>query len=100
MPSHLPNIIMFCVSNVPDIDWTNPDLSCPYSIPSISLSDCLFLNLQALEPTRKSNILNPNFSPDDFINSIDVTDFVLSDHRIATAETFIPFSTLLLIANS
>ena len=38
-----------------------------------------------------SNILDLVFFPDDFINSIDVTDSVLSDHRIITAKTSIPF---------
>ena len=74
MPSPLPNIIMLGDFNFPDIDWTNPDLSCPYDIPLISLSDCLVLNQQVLE-----------------LNSIDVTDSVLSDHRIITAKTSIPF---------
>ena len=40
-----------------------------------------------LEPTHKSNILDLIFSPDDFVNSIDVTDSVLSDHHIITAKT-------------
>ena len=62
--------------NFPDINWTNPDLNCPYAIPLISLSDCLFLN-QVLEPTRMSNILYLIFSPDDFINSIDVTEYIM-----------------------
>ena len=66
-------------------------MSCQYAIPLISLSDCLFLNEQVLEPTRKSNILDLIFSPDDFINSIDVTDSVLSDHRIITTKNYIPF---------
>ena len=57
MPSPLPNIIMLGDFNFPDIDWTKPDLSCPCAIPLISLSDCLYLNQQDLELTRKSNIL-------------------------------------------
>ena len=77
--------------NFPDINWTNPDMSCQYAISLISLSDCLFLNQQVLEPIRKSNILDIIFSPDDIINSIYVTDSVLSDHRIITAKTYIPF---------
>ena len=32
------------------------------------------------------------FSPDDFINCIDITDSVISDHRIITANTLIPIS--------
>ena len=91
MPSPLPNIIMLGDFNFPDIDWTKPDLSCTYAIPLLSLSDCFFLNQQVLEPTRKSNILDLIFSPDDFVNSIDVTDSLLSDHRIITVKTSIPF---------
>ena len=71
MPSPLPNIIMLGDFNFPDIDWTKPDLSCTFAIPLLSLSDCFFLNQQVLEPTRKSNILDLIFSPDDFVNSID-----------------------------
>ena len=48
MPSPLPNIIMLGDFNFHDIDWTNPDLSCAYAIPLLSLSDCLFLNQQVL----------------------------------------------------
>ena len=77
--------------NFPDIDWTNLDMSCQYAISLISLSDCLFLNPQVLEPTRKSIILDLIFSPGDFISSIDVTDSVISDHRIITTKTSIPF---------
>ena len=91
MPSPLPNIIMLGDFNFPNIDWTKPDLSCTYAIPLFSLSDCFFLNQQVLEPTRKSNILDLIFSPDDFVNSIDVTDSLLSDHRIITVKTSIPF---------
>ena len=91
MPSPLPNIIILGDFNFPDIDWTNPDLKCPYDIPLISLSDCLFLNQQVLEPTHKSNILDLIFSPDDFVNSMDVTDSLLSNHRIITVKTSIPF---------
>ena len=66
-------------------------MSCQYAIPLISLSDCLFLNQQVLVPTCKSNILAIIFSPDDFINSIDVIESVLSDHRNITAKTSIQF---------
>ena len=95
MPSPLSTVIMLGYFNFPDIDWTNPDLSCTYAIPLVSLSDCLFLNQQVLEPTRKSNIFDLMFSPDDFVNSIDVTDSLLSDHRIITVKTSISFTTLL-----
>ena len=77
MPSPMSNIIMLGDFNFPGMDWTNPDLSCTYAIPLISLSDCLFLNQQFFKPTHKSNILDLIFSPDDFVNSIDVTDSLL-----------------------
>ena len=50
-------------------------------------SDLLFLKLPC-----KYNILDLIFSPDDFINCIDITDSVISDHRIITAKTLIPIS--------
>ena len=78
IPSPLPNVIMLGDFNFPDINWTNTDMSCQYVIP-------LILYQHVLEPTRKSNILYLIFSPDDFINSKDVTDSVLSDHRIIIA---------------
>ena len=87
--SPLPNVIMLGDFNFPDINWTNPDMSCQYAIPFISLSDCLFL-----KPTHRSNFL-----PHDFINPIDVTDSGLSDHCIITRKRLSRFATLLLFAN-
>ena len=92
MSSPLPNIIMLGDFNFPDINWLNPDYNCPNASPLILFSDCLFLNQQVSAPTRKSNILDLIFSPDDFINCIDITDSVNSDHRIITAKTLIPIS--------
>ena len=91
IPSPLPNVFMIRDFNFPDIDWTNRVLSSPYAIPLISLSECLFLDQQVLEPTGKSNILDLIFSSDDFINSIDLTDSVLSDQRIITTKNSILF---------
>ena len=79
IPSPLPTVIMLGYFNFSDINWTNPDMSCQYAIPLISLSVCLFLNQQVLEPIRKSNILDlipppplastdSNYSP--FYNSV------------------------------
>ena len=68
MHSPLSIIIMLGDFNFPDIDWTNPYFSCTHAIPLISLSGCLFLNQQVLEPTRKSNILDLILSPDDLMN--------------------------------
>ena len=92
MSSPLPNIIMLGDFNFPDINWLTPDYNCPNASPLILFSDCLFLNQQVSAPTRKSNILDLIFSPDDFINCIDITDSVNSDHRIITAKTLIPIS--------
>ena len=90
MSSPLPNIIMFGGFN-----WLNPDYNCHDASPLILFSDLLFLNQQVSAPTRKSNILDLIFSPDDFINCIDITDSVISDHRIITAKTLIPIFRLL-----
>ena len=92
MSSPLPNIIMLGDFNFPDINWLNPDYICPDASPLISFSDWLCLNQQVSAPTRKSNILDLIFSPDDFINYIYITDSVISDHRIITAKTLIQIS--------
>ena len=92
IPSPLSNIIMLGDFNYPDINWTNPDFNCSCAIPLFSLSDWLFLNQQVIVPTHKSNILDLIFSPDDFINHIDVTDSVLPDHHIITAKTSVLFT--------
>ena len=92
MSSPLPNIIMLGDFNFPDINWLNPDYNSHDASPLILFSDLLFLNQQVSAPTRKSNILDLIFSPDDFINCIDITDSVISDHRIITAKTLIPIS--------
>ena len=97
IPSPMSNVIILGDFNFSDINWTNPDMSSQYAIPLISLSDCLFLNQQFSVPNRKSSILDLMFSPDYFINSIDVTDSVLSNYN---SENFYPvFATLLLFAN-
>ena len=90
MSSVLPSIIMLEDFNFPDIKWLNPDCNCPDASPLILLSDLLFLNQQVSSPTHKSNILDLIFSPDDFINCIDITDFVISDHRIITSKNINP----------
>ena len=93
MSSPLPtNIIMLGDFNFPDINWLNTDYNCPDASPLILFSDWLFLNQQVSAPTRNSNILDLIFSPDDFINFIDITDSVISDHHIITAKTLIPIS--------
>ena len=92
MSSPLPNIIMLGGFNFPDINWLNPNYNCYDASPLILFLDLLFLNQQVSAPTRKSNILDLIFYPDDFINCIDIPDSVISDHRIITAKTLIPIS--------
>ena len=92
MSSPLPNIIMLGDFNFPDINWLNPDYNCPDASPLILFSHWLFLNQQVTAPTSNSNILDSIFSHDDLINCIDITDSVISDHRIITAKTSIPIS--------
>ena len=92
MSSPLPNIIMLGDFNFPDINWLNPDYNCHDASPLIWFSDLLFLNQQVSAPTRKSNILDLIFSPDDFIKCIHITDSVISDHHIITTKTLIPIS--------
>ena len=77
MSSPLLNFIMPGGFNFSDINWLNPDYNCPDASPLILFSDWLFLNQQVSAPTRKSNILDYIFSPDDFINCIDITDSVI-----------------------
>ena len=79
MSSPLPNIIMLGDFNFPGINWLNPDYNGHDASPLILFSDLIFLNQQVSAPTRKSNILDLIFSPDDFINCIDITDFVIND---------------------
>ena len=88
----LPNIILLGDFNFPLIDWSNPNSQCPMSSPLFHLSDHLFLSQQVSKPTRNSNILDLIFSPNNLINSIDICDTFISDHRMLTVETNIPMS--------
>ena len=58
--------------------------------PLVNLCDSLFLSQQVHRPTRKSNILDLIFCPNELINSIVVSDTFISDHRMITVETNIP----------
>ena len=88
----LPNIKLLGDFNFPLINWSNPNSQCPLSCPFFHLSDHLFLSQQVAKPTRNSNILDLIFSPNDLINSIDICDTFISDHRMLTVETYIPMS--------
>ena len=96
IPAPLPNIILLGDFNFPLINWSNPNFQCPLSSPLFNLSDHLFLSQQVAKPTRNSNILDLIFSPNDLINSIDICDTFISDHRMLTVETYIPMSPPLL----
>ena len=90
LTSPLPNIIMLGDINLPNIDWSCPDIGCPIASPLTDIAGLLFLNQQINEPTRKHNILDIFFCPDDLINSVITTDTFLSDHRIINVSTCIP----------
>ena len=68
--------------NLPNIDWSCPDIGCSITSPSTDLAGLLFLNQQVDEPTRKHYILDLTFCSDKLINSVTTTDTFLSDHRI------------------
>ena len=74
--SPLPNIIMLGDINLPNIDWSCPDISCYTASPLTDLASLLFLNQQVNEPTRKHNILDLMFCSGEFINSVTTTDYL------------------------
>ena len=59
-----------------------------------------FLTQQVKEPTRKLNILDLIFCPDDLVNYITTTDTFLSDHRIINVSTSIPVPQTIPVAQS
>ena len=86
--SPFPNIMILGDFNFPGVDWSSPNL---FSLkPLVNLCDSLFLSQQMHRPTRKSNILDLIFCPNELINSIVVSDTFISDHRMITVETNIP----------
>ena len=44
--------------NLPNIDWSWPDIGCSIAIPLTDLAGLLFLNQQVNQPTHKHNILD------------------------------------------
>ena len=78
--------------NLPDVNWAAPNINCHNVDKLTDLADHLFINQQVEHPTRKSNILDLIFSPDEFIRSIHITETFISDHSILLAETNIPIS--------
>ena len=89
LSSPLPNIIILGDFNLPGVDWLSPNMS-SMTTPLVDLCDYLFLNQQVHKPTRKSNILDLIFCPNDLINTISISDTFISDHRMITVDTFIP----------
>ena len=53
------------------------------------LCDYLFLNQHVHKPTRKSNIIDLIFCPNDLINTISISDTFISDHQMITVDTFV-----------
>ena len=90
LPSPLPTIIMLGDFNLPDINWSSLNPSCPTAGSLFNLTNLTFLTQQVTEPTRNSNILDLIFCQDNIINSITVSDTFLSDHHIIYADTLIP----------
>ena len=81
--------------NLPNIDWSCPDISCPITSPLADLASLLFLNQQVNEPTRKHNILDLIFCSDKRIKSVTTTDTFLSDHLIINVSTCIQYPRIL-----
>ena len=76
--------------NLPDINWSSLNPRCPTAGSLFNLTNLTFLTQQVTEPTRNSNIIDLIFCPDNIINSITVSDTILSDHHIIYADTLIP----------
>ena len=70
--------------NLHDVNWAAPNINCHNVDKLTDLADHLFINQQVEHPTRKSNILDLIFSPDEFITcrSIHITETFISEHSI------------------
>ena len=90
LPSPIPTIIMLGDFNLPDINGSSLNPRCPTAGSLFNLTNLTFLTQQVTEPTRNSNILDLIFCPDNIINSITVSDTILSDHHIIYADNLIP----------
>ena len=73
MSSPLPNIIILGDFNLPGIYWLSSNMS-SMTTPLVGLCDYWFLNQQVHKPTRKSNLLDLIFCPNDLINTISISD--------------------------
>ena len=76
--------------NLPEINWSNLNTSCPSAGSLLNLTSLTFLNQQVSEPTRNCIILDLIFCPDNIINVITVSDSFRSDHHVIYTETLIP----------
>ena len=68
--------------NFPDVDWANFNSNDTYINMLQSFANNLFVEQHVTVPTRESNLLDLVFSHDDIINSINVDETVVSDHKI------------------
>ena len=75
--------------NLPEVNWAAPNIDCHNVDKLTDLADHLFINQQVEHPTRKPNILDLIFSPDEFIRSIHITENYISDHFILLAVVYI-----------
>ena len=57
LPYPLPNIIMFDDINLPNIDWSCPDIGCSIASPLTDLAGLLFLNQQFKLMNQPVNII-------------------------------------------
>ena len=100
LPSPLHNIIMLGDFNFPNIDWSCSTTSYPMVGTLIDLAGLLVLTQQVKEATRKLDMLDLFFCPDDLVNNITTTDTFLSDHRIINVSTSIPVPQTIPVAQS
>ena len=74
--------------NLPTMSWSQPGdcfiyrVFCPFV-------ESLFLQQYVNLPTRKNNILDLVFCNSELIDSIDICDTFISDHRLLTVNTSI-----------
>ena len=78
----LPNIILFCNFNIPEINWSSLNPSYPTAGSLLNLTSLTFLHQQVSEPTWNCNILDLICCPDNIINCITVSHTFLFHHRV------------------
>ena len=88
LSSPLPNIIILGDFNLPGVYWLSPIMSF-MTTPLVDLCDYLVFTQQVHRQTRKSNVIDLIFCPNDLINTISISDTFISDHRMITVDAFI-----------